>query len=85
MANFLRPETVSPPGKKELPNIQEDEEKKYEANEATKNQEAQEVKIHKVIYYVRKCWVRRDNLVRGLQTGTWLCWAGYGELTGSPG
>lgn len=27
MANFLRPETVSPPGKKELPNIQEDEEK----------------------------------------------------------
>lgn len=27
MANFLRPETVFPPGKKELPNIQEDEEK----------------------------------------------------------
>lgn len=27
MTNFLRPETISPPGKKEFPKIQEDEEK----------------------------------------------------------
>lgn len=59
--------------------------KKYEANEATKIQEAQEVKIQKVTYYVGKCWGRGDNMVRALQNGTRLCWAGYGELTGSPG